>query len=144
MPNQTRSSGVTVGLPSGWEDRTMMTLVGPRGSKGFAANVVLTREPLAPAKSLPEYAARQLTAMKAELPALTVLDERPITHQGAPGFQRLHRFTADQDVVQQAQTFVLARGTVYVLTCSAQLQDFDANLSAFRAISDSLKIDDAD
>ena len=117
-----------------------MTLVGPRGAKGFSANLIVTREALGEAIDVADYAGRQLAEIEAALDSVTVLDERAITHRGAPGFQRLHRFKADGDWVQQAQTFVLSRGVVWVATCSAALQDFDALAPAFRQMVDSLEV----
>lgn len=134
------ANGFVAELPAGWEDRTMVTLVGPLGAQGFAANIVITREPLGASRSLEDYVRKQLAAMKAELPALEVLDERAIAHQGAPAFQRLQRFQAGSHEVQQAQTFVLAGSTVFVITCSAASADFDASLPSFRSITASFKV----
>jgi hypothetical protein len=136
------ANGVQAELPEGWEDRTMVTLVGPRGARGFAANIVITREPIGGAAGVADYARRQLAAMKAELPRLEVLDEREVAHRGAPAFARLQRFEAGDDVVQQAQTFVLSGATVYVITCSAQRDDFDAHIPAFRQITESFRVGD--
>jgi hypothetical protein len=140
VPPRVSAAGADVQLPAGWDDRTMMTLIGPRGETGFAANVVITREPL-DGKSLAEYVAQQAAAMKAELPGYALLDERTVQLRGAPTAQRLHRFHAAPNAVQQMQTFVLCRSDVFVITCSAQVQEFDALLPAFREILDSFRVD---
>jgi hypothetical protein len=135
------AAGATVDLPAGWTDRTMMTLIGPKGATGFLANVVVTHETLGNAKTLAEYVALQATAMKAELPGLAVLDERTLPFHGMSAFQRMHRFNAAPNVIQQLQTYVLERGFVFVITCSAQVQDFDGLLPAFREVINSFEVD---
>jgi hypothetical protein len=136
------ANGFSTDVPAGWEDRTLTTLVGPTGSGGFAANVVVTRERVEAGVGLEAYARAQLQATSAEIPGLEVLDERPATLDGGPAFQRLQRFSAGGRRIQQAQTYRLAAGVAFVITCSAQQEDFDSNLASFERIVRSFRFFD--
>jgi hypothetical protein len=50
-------------LPDGWTDGSMITLVGPTGRGGFAANIVVTRDARNGAASVEDFAAEQKRAM---------------------------------------------------------------------------------
>ncbi|MEW6735142.1 MAG: DcrB-related protein [Acidobacteriota bacterium] len=134
------ANGFITDLPQGWEDRSMITLVGPTGSSGFAANVVVTREHITAPTNIEDYAKEQGEAMAAEIPGVEVLDERAITLHGAPAFQRLQRFVLEGQHIQQAQTFVLGEGGIFVITCSASVVDFDKNILAFRHIVETFRL----
>jgi len=133
------SNSFSTELPSGWEDRSMMTLLGPRDATGFASNIVIVRERIGSRVSVEDYAARQRAAMEREIAAIEVLDERPARINGSPAYQRLQRFSAQGHRVQQAQTFILREGTVFVVTCTAALSDFDNHLDAFRKVVDEFR-----
>lgn len=136
------ANGFAVELPKGWDDRSLITLAAPTSANGFAPNVVVTRERIPANVSIEAYAQAQRTAMKEEVPALEILDERATTINGAPAFQRLQRFTMEGQQLQQAQTYVLAQGLVFVITGTAAIADFDNQIPAFRQIIESFRLFD--
>lgn len=138
------ANGFTFDLPAGWDDRSLLTFVGEVTSSGFAVNVVVTRQRVQPHTSVEDYAHAQRQAMYAELPALEILDERATRIAGAPAFQRLHRFPHDDLQLQQVQTFILAQDTIFVVTGTAPVADFDRHIPAFRRIVESIKLFDSE
>lgn len=138
------SNGFVTALPEGWEDRSMITLVGPAGGAGFAPNVVVMRQRVAPQTGVEDYARQQRAATEAEIPGLEVLDERAALVGGAPAFQRLQRFAAQGRLLQQAQTYVLGDGVVFVLTCTATLEQFDEQIPHFRSVVENFRLFDAE
>lgn len=135
------ANGFTLDLPDDWEDRSMITLVGTTGASGFAANVVITREDVPAGTSIETYAAMQRDAMQDEVDNLEILDERPTRVAAAPAFQRLHRFRIDEDEIQQVQTFILAPdNTIFVVTGTAAISDFDQSLPAFRRVVETFQL----
>ncbi|MET0753974.1 MAG: DcrB-related protein, partial [Pyrinomonadaceae bacterium] len=95
-PEKFTANGWTAVLPDGWEDRSMITLVGETGASGFAANIVVTRQKIDSETSLEDYAAIQGDMMRNEVGNLQILDERAIEINGAPAFQRLQRFLVNE------------------------------------------------
>jgi len=132
-------NGFVTEVAAGWEDRSLITLVGPTSATGFAANIVVMREQVGPRRSIEDYAGRQRRAMEAQIDGLEVLDERPTRINGAAAFQRLQRFSTQGQRVQQAQTFILADGIVFAVTCTASLDDFNKHLDCFRRAVDSFR-----
>ncbi|MBC7796469.1 MAG: DcrB-related protein [Pyrinomonadaceae bacterium] len=133
------SNGWKTVLPEGWEDRSMITLVGATGNSGFASNIVVTRQRVEAKTSIEDYAQTQKEATMREIPNLQILDERPTTVNGAPAFQRLQRFQAEQFAIQQAQTFILFNQTVFIITGTATIEDFNAAVPAFRQFTASFE-----
>lgn len=138
------ANGWATELPAGWQDRSMVTMVKPSDGRTFAPNVVVTRQPVTPQTSVEDFARQQRAATLAEIPDLQILDERPTQVAGAPAFQRLQRFASRGQNIQQAQTYVLKDAVVLVITCTATLEQFDAQIADFRRILDSFRFFDAD
>ena len=138
---RTIANGFATDLPAGWEDRSMTTLVGPRGKGGFAPNVVVTRERLSGAR-LEEYARTQLEGASAQLPGLQVIGEKRGELGGLASIRRLQRFTTGGKQIQQSQTFALGPDRAVVVTCSAQLEEFDECLPAFEEVLASFRFFD--
>ncbi|MBL8149067.1 MAG: DcrB-related protein [Blastocatellia bacterium] len=134
------ANGFLTDLPSGWSDRSMITLVGSTGESGFAANVVVIREVLPKSTTLKDYVMQQKKAMQDEIAGVEILDERPISIGNLPAYQRLQRFSLEGQTIQQAQTFIAGNGLVFAITCSANVEEFDANIEAFRHITTSFKL----
>lgn len=131
-------------MPTGWTDRSMITLIGATGASGIAANIVVTKEETGgQAVSVEDYAEAQKQAMAAELPQLEILDERPTTVNGAPAFQRLQRFQIETVFIQQAQTFVLSKNAVYVITGTAAIDDFNEIIDALRRFTENFRLTNA-
>lgn len=126
-------------LPAGWSDRSMITLVGATGASGIAANIVVTRQQIDNQTSIEDYAEAQKQMMMREIEHVEILDERPTTVNGAPAFQRLQRFEAENFQVQQAQTFVLGADSVFVITGTAALEDFNKITGAVREFTENFQ-----
>lgn len=127
-------------IPNGWEDRSMITLVGAMGTSGFAPNIVVTREKLDPPMSLVQYAQTQKEAMMQELPNVAVLDERELRIKNVLAFQRLQRFQIENQFIQQAQTFFLSGDTILAVTGTATVEDFNNSIDAFREFVENFEI----
>lgn len=127
-------------LPAGWSDRSMITLVGTTGASGVAANIVVTRQEIDLRTSIEDFAESQKQMMMQEIEAVEILDERPTTVNGAPAFQRLQRFVANDFRVQQAQTFILGANSVFVVTGTAALEDFNAVAGAIREFTENFQL----
>ena len=136
------ANGWTTELPAGWDDRSMITLVGPTDASGFATNIVVTREQVGYATSVEDYAYQQSAAMHGEVEGYEVLDERSTTVDGAPAVQRLHRFEVEGAELQQVQTFVLGDKVMFVITGTATVAAFDANVQAFRGVVEAFSLSD--
>lgn len=133
------ANGWTAALPAGWEDRSMITLVGATDGSGFAANIVVTRQQVAPAASIEEFAELQAEMMRREIESVEVLDERAIKINNSPSYQRLQRFTADGLPIQQVQTFILSDNIIYAITGTASLEAFDRTIPAFKKFVETFK-----
>jgi hypothetical protein len=143
MENFTANDWTSI-LPDGWNDRSMITLIGATGAAGIAANIVVTKEETdGQTVSVEDYAEAQKQAMTAEIPQLQILDERPTTVNGAPSFQRLQRFQIENVVIQQAQTFILSKNAVYVITGTAAIEDFNGIIDALRRFTENFRLTNA-
>jgi hypothetical protein len=139
MENFTANDWTSV-LPTGWNDRSMITLIGATGATGIAANIVVTKEEIGGHVSIESYAEAQKRAMTAEIPQLQILDERPTTVNDAPAFQRLQRFQIENVIIQQAQTFILSETAVYAITGTAAIEDFNGIIDALRQFTENFRL----
>lgn len=126
--------------PENWADRSMITLVGETGASGIAANIVVTREIVGEETLIEDYAEVQKQGMLAELKTLEILDERPFDLNGLKCFQRLHRFSVEGLAIQQVQTFILERDTVFAITGTAAVEDFNNSIGAFREFTENFRL----
>lgn len=134
------ADGWTARLPEGWEDRSLITLVGETDGAGFAANIVVTRHDAAGA-SIEEFAARQAELMKNEVGELQILDRRSIRIKNLPSYQRLQRFAGGGLAIQQVQTFILNGERVFSITGTATVEFFDRSVAAFKEFVESFEIE---
>ncbi len=126
-------------LPTGWQDRTMITLVAPIKGK-FAVNVVVTKHDVPTAQNIDAFAEAQTKQMRESLAQFEVIDARPATIKNLSAFQQLHRFQAEAGMLQQVQTFLLVKNAVYVITGTSLIDEFDDHVAAFRKIVEDLEI----
>ncbi len=126
--------------PENWADRSMITLVGETGASGIAANIVVIREIVDEKTSIEDYAEVQKQGMLTELKTLEILDERPFELNGLKSFQRLHRFSVEGLAIQQVQTFILEGDTVFVITGTAAIEDFNNSIGAFREFTENFRL----
>jgi hypothetical protein len=136
------ANGYAFETASGWEDRSVISVMGPPSAKGFAANLVVVHEKISPRESLEEYARRQRQAMSAQFPGIEVIDERSVRINGMAAFQRLQRFSSEGHNIQQVQTFLLADGCIYTVSGTAALEEFDRHIQAFRQAVETFRVFD--
>ncbi len=127
-------------LPDGWADRSMITLVGATGAAGIAANVVVTRDDVDGQTSIEDYAETQKQLMMQEIERAEILDERATTVNDMPAFQRLQRFQIEDLYIQQAQTFILGGGSVFVITGTAAVEDFNEITGAIKEFTENFQL----
>lgn len=131
-----RANGFDSVLPAGWVDRSTIALVGPTSSDGFAANIVVTRQPLAKGTTATRFARAQLEALEAEIGEVKVDDERTARFKDREVFQRVHAIRADDRWIRQLQSYFaveLDGETVgFVITGSATPNAFDRVLPDFK------------
>lgn len=120
----------------------MITLVGPTGPSGFAANIVVTRDPINDNGSVEKFAEDQKLAMKGEVGPVEILDERPLLLNGYPAFQRLHRFSIEGLAIQQVQTFVSSKDSFFVITGTASIEEFNNMIESVREFTEKFAFTD--
>ncbi len=127
-------------FPDEWQDRTMFTLVAPFADGEFAANCVITKNAVTAHESLEDFVQEQTNMMRQSLPNFEILDYRTTDLKGFPGCQQLTRFQTENAVIQQVQTFILANQSIYVITGTSEVENFNAHLDAFRQIVENFHI----
>lgn len=130
----------TTAFPDEWEDRTMITLVAPFSIGKFAANCVITKTPVLDGENLEDFVKEQNEAMRQTLPDFQILDYRVNDLNGLPSCQQLHRFRAEVGVLQQVQTYILAGQNVFVVTGTADIENFNAHIAAFRQVVENFQL----
>ncbi len=70
----------------------------------------------------------------------TLLTKLNTTMNNAPAFQRLQRFQIEDLYVQQAQTFILGGGSVFVITGTAAVEDFNEIIGAIREFTENFQL----
>ena len=136
------ANGWTADLPDGWEDRSMITIVGETDASGFASNIVVTRQPVDAETNLEDYASIQAEMMQNEIGSVQILDERAIDINGAKAFQRLQRFSVDgAQIIQQVQTYFLHQKIIFAITGTATLESFDRSIPAFKKFVETFRFD---
>lgn len=130
----------TTAFPDEWEDRTMITLVAPFSLGKFAANCVITKTPVVPDETLEGFVEEQNEMMRQSLPSFQILDYRVNELNNLPSCQQLHRFQSENVVLQQVQTYILADQNIYVITGTADVENFNAHISAFRQVVENFQI----
>ncbi len=144
---------VILDLPDGWEDNTLITLLGParaplelKSHKTTEAperpSLVLKRLPVdSEAVSLDEFAAAQEEVMKSLAPDLVVLARETLEIGAFTAVVREFAFSAPPRALRQWQAYLYAAGAFYVL-CGTAANDaqFDTEKARFIEIARTLRI----
>ena len=137
-----RGHGFSSKMPSGWVDRSTITLMGPTAPDGFGANLVVTRQPLPSGTSATAWATEQLAGLPDEVDAFEPSDQRAVVFGGRPLYQSLHRIRIGERWIHQVQTYlVVERGAEaegFVITGSASPLAFDAAMPMFKQFTEAL------
>jgi hypothetical protein len=134
-----RHNKIRTSLPPGWSDNTMITLIAPIKSK-FAVNIVITKHDVPVTQDVAAFAREQSDQMRQTLAKFDILDSRAVVIKNFKGYQQLHRFQTATHTLQQAQTLLHAGPTMYVITGTAPVEEFDSHISSFREIVDNFDI----
>ncbi|MEL7369582.1 MAG: DcrB-related protein [Myxococcota bacterium] len=144
-----QANGIHSIVPEGWVDRSTLTLVGPTSEDGFAANIVVTRQPIDEGTDVTAFGKSQCEELAASFEAMRVDDERTIRLKGREVYQRLHALQLGGRWVQQVQTYFvrgphprtgLTEG--FVVTGSAAVESFDANQEFFKRFTEAFEFSD--
>lgn len=125
-------------FPDDWQDRTMLTLIAPFKPGQFAANIIVVQHDVGASESVEDFARAQLELLQNSLPEFDLLDFQTARVAGCAAVQQLHRFAAEQGVLQQVQTFVLHNQKVYAVTGTARVEEFNRHIAAFRQVIEKL------
>lgn len=118
----------------------MITLVGPVGTSGFAANIVVTRDAAENKTNVRDFAQTQKNALLSELSGVTILDEREVKINEANGYQFLQRVPIEGQTIQQVQTFIESDNAIFCITGTAAVEDFNQSLNAFKFFTENFKL----
>jgi hypothetical protein len=137
------ANGFSSRLPSGFEDRSSLVLVGPNAQDGFAVNLVVTRQPVSVDTSPEAFARSQLRQLPPDMQQLEVLSEGTRERRGRPVFERHHRVHVNDRTLEQLQAFmVLEPGLALIVTASAPQGSLDLVRPAFEEFVDGLEPSD--
>jgi hypothetical protein len=140
---EVRAGTVSLPLPAGWEDRTVLTIAGPV-TDGISPNVVVTRETLCHNMVLGGFAGGWVARLSDELP---VRERRPVEHLHVAGHRaqlRCVEWEAAGTAVVQLVALFCAGGSGYAAVCTAPASEFDTLEPGFRALIAGLRVDAAE
>jgi hypothetical protein len=140
---EVRAGSVSLPLPAGWEDRTVLTIAGPLVA-GISPNVVVTRETLCDNMGLGGFAGGWVSRLGDELP---VRERRPVEHVHVAGQRaqlRCVEWEAAGTAVVQLVALFCAGGSGYAAVCTAPASEFDALEPSFRRLIAGLRVDVAE
>jgi hypothetical protein len=136
---EVRAGTVSLPLPQGWEDRTVLTISGPPIG-GIAPNVVVTRELLCDHMGLGGFASGWLNRLADELP---VREDRPVEHGHVAGRRaqvRVVSWAASGASVRQLVALFCTEVAGYAVVCTAPADAFDDLEPSFRDLLAGLRL----
>ncbi len=134
------AGSVSIPQPSGWEDRTVLTLVGP-SVDGAQPNVVVTRETLCDHMGLGGFSTGWVQKLADQIP---VQETRPVEHieiSGRPGHLRLVEWEAAGLRLRQLVGLTTVGLDAYAIVCTVPSSAFDALEGDLRAVIEGTHID---
>jgi hypothetical protein len=130
--SRSRARSVTLGLPSGWVDRSVLTYVGPDDGEG-SPSLVVTMDEVDGGTTLARYAAMQDAAVRAGFEGVDLLEDRETTVAGHAAVRRTYRWRYDDRVMRQRVWCLLVDDVGYAIVASAPDAAFDGLRSTFAA-----------
>jgi hypothetical protein len=137
---EVRAGTVSVPLPQGWEDRTILTIAGPLVGD-ISPNVVVTRETLCDNMGLGGFASGWLARLADELP---VQERGPVEQGHVAGHRaqiRCVQWAAAGTAVVQLVALFCAGGSGYAAVCTAPVDAFETLEPSFRALLAGLRVE---
>jgi len=133
------SGTVTIPQPAGWQDRTVLTLVGPM-VEGAQPNVVVTRERLCDNMGLGGFSSGWVQKLADQVPAL---ESQPVEHieiSGAAGHLRLLEWEAAGLRLRQLVGLTTIAGDGYAIVCTVPSVAYAAMEAELRAVIEGTRI----
>jgi hypothetical protein len=130
--SQSRARSVSLGLPPGWVDRSVLTYVGPDDGEG-SPSLVVTMDEVDGGTTLARYAAMQDAAVRAGFDGVDLLEDRETTVAGHSAVRRTYRWRYDDRVMRQRMWCLLVDEVGYAIVASAPDAAFDGLRSTFAA-----------
>lgn len=130
---------VSLGLPKGWVDRSVLTYIGPDGGEG-SPSLVVSRDQLGDVP-LGRYAAMQDAAVRAGFTGIEVLEDCETTVAGHPAVRRTYRWTLEGRTMRQRMWCLVLDGVGYSIVGTAPDAEFDGLRATFAASLRGFRID---
>jgi hypothetical protein len=128
-------------LPTGWSDRTAVTIAGPASVDGYVPNVVVTREALCSGLGLGGFAEGHLRLLREHAEEVSVLSTEETQLAGSRALVRTVRFrVGDTPALVQLQAFVVANDIGYALSGTAGEASFADAEPELRAIFEGFRL----
>jgi hypothetical protein len=130
-----RGNGFSVGLPSGWVDRSVVTLVAPvQDPDGGSPSLVVTRDAVPDGTDARGLARLNHAALRASgIDGLVVVDTENVDVAGVQAVRRTYRWSYGLTGMRQRLWSLVAGDVGYTITASAPEHRFDEFAPAFDA-----------
>jgi hypothetical protein len=116
---------VSVELPGGWFDRTVLTYVGPDNGSG-SPSLVVSRDELGDGVSLARYAAMQDGALRAGVDGVELVENKETTLGGHPAIRHTYRWSYGERTMRQRVWCIVNGNVGHSIVASASEEEFEA------------------
>ena len=142
MSDSDRISAGSVTIPRipGWEDRTVLTLVGP-ATEGAQPNVVVTRERLCDNMGLGGFSSGWVQKLADQVPVQEKKDIEHIEISGSPAHLRVVEWEAAGLRLRQLVGLTTIDGDGYAIICTVPPVQFDELEPTLRAVIEGTRIE---
>ena len=133
---------VTIPRIPGWEDRTVLTLVGP-ATEGAQPNVVVTREALCNNMGLGGFSSGWVQKLADQVPVRETKGIEHIEISGSPAHLRVVEWEAAGLRLRQMVGLTTVAGDGYAIICTVPSAIYDGLEDQLRAVIEGTQIDAA-
>ena len=142
------SAHITAGAVSiprieGWQDRTVLTMVGPN-TEGAQPNVVVTREALCANLGLGAFSSGWVQKLADQVPVRETRDVEHIEIDGSPAHLRVVEWEAAGLRLRQLVGLTTIDGHGYAVVCTVPSVQYDELEPQLRAVIEGVRIERAD
>ena len=139
MPERINAGPVSIPRIDGWDDRTMLTMVGPN-TEGAQPNVVVTREALCDNLGLGGFSTGWVQKLADQVPVRETRDVEHIEIAGSPAHLRLVEWEAAGLRLRQLVGLTTIDGDGYAIVCTVPSVQFDELEPQLRAVIEGTQI----
>jgi hypothetical protein len=136
------AGAVTIPAIPGWEDRTVLTMVGP-SADGAQPNVVVTRETLCDHMGLGAFSSGWVQKLADQVPVREAGDVEHIEISGSPAHLRILEWEAAGLRLRQMVGLTTIGDDGYAVVCTVPSAQFEALEADLRAVIAGTRIDAA-